>query len=266
MRGTRPTSEGGDPYWTGTATVPSIGPMQHPSPAPDAERSILGSGIRSDLVEAHRGVAAAVARPGTWWTGPERHAIASEVRRALANTDVPPWMAPSSCDPDHPAAISADHPLPAAAIDAVWRITNHPGTLTHNWYQSIVDGLPSAEHYVELVSVVAMVCSIDRFAAVMDLAPIRLAVPEAGEPTQERIDDTAVRNHWVPTAPVNGPNVLKALSAVSADGEARQALFSSQYLPAGALMGDLDWGRDTIDRRQIELVAAQTSFVNECFY
>ncbi len=207
-----------------------------------------------------------VARPGSWWTGAERHAIASEVRRALANADLPPWMAPSACDPDRPAAIAADHPLPAAAVDAAWRITNHPGTLTHDWYRSVVDGLPSAEHYVELVSVVAMVCSIDRFAAIMDLAPIPLPEPKAGEPTRERIEDTAVRSHWVPTAPVKGPNVLKALSAVPADVEARQALSSSQYLPEGALMGDLDWGRDTIDRRQIELVAAQTSLVNECFY
>jgi hypothetical protein len=240
--------------------------MQDRSMAPSAERSILGSGIRSDLVEAHGAVVAAVARPGTWWTGAERHAIASEVRRAVDNADLPPWQAPSGCDPDHPAAIPADHPLPAAAVDAIWRITNHPGTLTHDWYQGIVDGLPSPEHYVELVNVVAMVNSIDRFAAIMDLAPIPLPEPEAGEPTRERIDDTAVRDHWVPTAPVKGPNVLKALSAVPADRQTRQALSSSQYLPEGALLGDLDWGRETIDRRQIELVAAQTSIVNECFY
>ena len=207
-----------------------------------------------------------MARPGTWWTGAERHAIASEVRRALAHSDLPPWLAPSACDPDHPAAIAADQQLPVAAVDAVWRITNHPGTLTHDWYQTIVGGIPTAEHYVELVSVVAMVNSIDRFAAVLDLAPIPLPEPEAGEPTRERIDDTAVRHHWVPTAPVKGPNVIKALSAVPADIKVRQALSSSQYLPEGALMGDLDWGRNTIDRRQIELVAAQTSIANECFY
>lgn len=240
--------------------------MQDETAVPGPEPSILGSGLRSDLVEAHGDVVAAVARPGTWWTGVERRAIASEVRRALANPDLPPWLAPSACDPDHPAAIPADNPLPAAAVDAVWRITNQPGTLTYNWYRDIVAGLPSPEHYVELVAVVAIVCSIDRFAAIMDLAPVPLPEPEDGEPTGERVEGTEVRNHWVPTAPITGPNVLKALSAVPAEGRTRRALSDSQYLPEGALLSDLDWGRDTIDRRQIELVAAQTSIVNECFY
>ncbi len=239
--------------------------MDEPNAA-STEASILGSGFRTDLVDAHEAVAATVTRPGTWWTGAERRAIALEVRRALDHVDLPPWLAPSGQDQDHPAAIPADHPLPAAAVDAIWRITNHPGTLTNEWYTGIVDGLPSQEHYVELVGVVAMVNSIDRFAAIMDLAPVPLPEPQPGNPTNERVDDVAVRNHWVPTAPVKGPNVTKALSAVPADGETRQMLSGSQYVPDGALLGDLDWSRGTIDRRQIELIAAQTSLVNECFY
>lgn len=246
--------------------LPSIGSMDNMSAAAEPSRSAAELGIRSDLIEAHEQVAAAVARPGTWWTGVERRAIASEIRRALDNTDLPPWQAPSACELDHRAAIGKDNPLPPAAVDAVWRITNHPGTLTLDWYQTIVAELPSAEHYVELVTVTAMVNSIDRFARIMDVAPVPLPDPETGEPTCERVAETAVRNHWVPTAPAKGPNVLKALSAVPADGQTRQALFTSQYLPEGALLGDMEWGRDTIDRRQIELVAAQTSIVNECFY
>ena len=45
-------------------------------------------------------------------------------------------------------------PLPAAAVNAVWCLTNHPGTLTPEWYAQTVDGLPSAEYYVELVGIV----------------------------------------------------------------------------------------------------------------
>ncbi len=222
--------------------------------------------MRADLVAAHAGVAEAVAEPGTWWTGQQRHAIASEVRRAVGYADLPPWQVPSGFEVDHPAAIGTGHPLPAAAVDAIWRITNHPGTLTREWYQGIIGGLPSPEHYVELVAVVAMINSIDRFAAILDLAPIPLPEPKAGQPTGERVDGTEIRNHWVPTAPIKGPNVVKALSAVPGDGQTRQALSASQYLPDGVLLSDLDWSRDTIDRRQIELVAAQTSLVNECFY
>ena len=89
--------------------------------------------------------------PGTWWTGTERVAIAGEVRRAMAHSDLPPWEAPSSID----GMIDDQHPLPTAAVDAVWRITNHSGTLTQDWYDEIVASLASPEHYVELVGIVA---------------------------------------------------------------------------------------------------------------
>lgn len=224
--------------------------------------SILEAGFRDDLVEAHRAVAESACRPGTWWNGEERRAIAVETRTALGHRDLPPWEAPSQVD----GLIADDHPLPAAAIDAIWRITNHPGTLTATWHAEIVAGLPSAEHYVELVALVAMVNSVDRFATVMDLVPVPLGEPASGEPSRERVDGAAVTTHWVPTAPITGANVLKALSAVPADRPTQLALSEAQYLPHDALLGDLDWGRPTLDRRQIELLAAQTSLLNECFY
>ena len=72
--------------------------------------------------------------------------------------------------------------------------------------------------------------------------------------------------HWVPTAPTTGPMVLTALSAVPAAGELMRALSDAQYVPFDALLGDLTWSRGTLTRQQIELVAAQTSLRNECFY
>jgi hypothetical protein len=81
--------------------------------------SVLESGFRDDLVEAHRAVAESVCRPGTWWDGQERRAIALEVRTASTHHDLPPWEAPSQVE----GLIADDHVLPEAAIDAVWRIT-----------------------------------------------------------------------------------------------------------------------------------------------
>lgn len=203
-----------------------------------------------------------VSRPGTWWTGAERTAIAAEVRRARQHTDLPPWEAPSGID----GLIADDHVLPVAAVDAIWRITNHPGTLTAEWYEGIVTGLPTPEHYVELVGIVAPMNAVDTFARVMDIDEIPLDDPLEGEPTRLPVEGSVVSSHWVPTAPIKGPNVLKALSAVPGDRPAFEAIAAAQYVPPDALLGDLEWGRDSLDRRQIELVAAQTSMVNECFY
>jgi hypothetical protein len=224
--------------------------------------TILESGFRTDLIEAHGNVMAGLAGPGTWWDGRQRLAIAAEVRRALAHAHLAPWDVPSAID----GLLNDADPLPPHAADAVWRITNHPGTLTVGWYRDIVAGFPSPEHYVELVGVVALVNSIDRFAAVLALDPIPLPAPRSGAPSQVRVDGAEVSTHWVPTAPMRGPYVLRALSAVPQDRPLQRELSEAQYLPEGALLGDMDWGRETIDRRQIELVAAQTSMVNECFY
>ncbi len=223
--------------------------------------TILDAGLRDDLTDAHREVIDAVGRPGASWTAPERVAIAAEVRRAMERPDLPPWQTPSSTD----GMVAPDHPLEAAAIDAVWRITNHPGTLTRDWYDEIVAGLTSPEHYVELVAIAAMMNGIDRLAHFLALEPIPLPAGGAGEPTGERGDDLTVSSHWVPTTG-GGPQVMRALSAVPSDRATQMTLLEAQYVPPTALVGDLNWDRGTLDRRQIELVATHTSIVNECFY
>ncbi len=223
--------------------------------------SIAESGFRADLVEAHCLVVDRLGEPGTWWTSAECVAIAAEVRRAMDHAHLAPWDAPSTVD----GLIEPDHPLPPAAVDAVWRLTNHPGSLTGAWYDAIVDGLPSAHHYVELVGIVASMNAIDRLAGALDLDLLPLPEPGGGEPSRDQVD-AEVSSHWVPTTAMKGPNVIRALSAVPSANRARDLLSEAQYVPATALLGDLQWRRDGLDRRQIELVAAQTSLLNECFY
>lgn len=224
--------------------------------------TILDTGWREDLVAAHREVAERIARAGTWWSGYERVAIATEQRRALDHADLPPWEAPSGID----GMIPADHPLPPAAVDAVWRLTNHPGTLTEDWHDEIVDQLGASERYVELVGIVAAMSSLDRFALAMGLDPIPLPAPDDDLPSFERVEGAAITTHWVPTVGERGPNVLSALSAVPDVAELISILGAAQYVPWDALLGDLAWTRGALDRAQVELVAAATSLVNECFY
>ncbi len=218
--------------------------------------------IRGDLDAAHARVVDRWAMTGTWWTGAERLAIVEEVRRARDADELAPWVAPTSVE----GLIPDDHPLPGPAVDAIWRLTNHPGTLTGEWYEGIIERGLEPGAYVELVGVVAQANDIDRFADALELARPTLPEPEDGEPVGRFDGDVDRRRHWVPTDLVKGPNVLKALSAVPFENETLQILSAAQYVAVGGLLGDLTSDHNALTRMQIELVAARTSKLNECFY
>ncbi|MFK8024391.1 MAG: alkylhydroperoxidase-related (seleno)protein [Ilumatobacter sp.] len=217
-----------------------------------------GIAIRPDLADARAATVADWAQPGTWWNAAERLAIIGEVRAALdADVQPPPWAKPSET--------RGGGPLPDPAIDAVWRLTNHPGTLTGQWCEGIVTELGDPFRYVELVGLVAQANTIDRFADALELARPALSDPAPGEPTRVAPDGAAQHGHWVPTVDTRTAEVLKALSAVPAEHSAIMRLNDVHYMPAAA-MSDLAGGRNTLDRLQIELIAARTSSLNECFY
>ena len=222
--------------------------------------------IRDDLGTAHGEIAARWARPGTWWTAAQRSEIVRHVRAARDHrTDdgdvLPPWAQPSSIG----RLVDPEGPLPAAAVDAVWRITNHPGTLTQDWYTSIIDRGVDPLAYVELVGIVAQANCIDRFADALELPRIELDQPADGPPGREGAP-AAVKYHWVPTADIKMPNVIKALSAVPAENEALFILSDAQYVPMERVRGDVVSDRNSLTRPQIEVLAARTSKLNECFY
>lgn len=224
--------------------------------------------IRSDLRAAHAAVVDRWARPGTWWTAEERLAIVAEVRRARDAAEIPPaWVRASQAN----GAVPEGHPVPAAAIDAIWRLTNHSGTLTAEWCDMVVDGFGepcdavTPGQYTELVALVAQANCIDRFAEGLSLGRPALGGPVAGEPSRTVPDDAAMRDHWVPTVPSEFPAVIQALSGVPAENAAMLLLSDAQYLPVNEMF-DLASDRNALTRMQVELVAARTSVLNECFY
>ncbi|MEM8619718.1 MAG: alkylhydroperoxidase-related (seleno)protein [Actinomycetota bacterium] len=221
--------------------------------------------IRADLVDTHEAVIASLGRPGTFWTSAERVAIAATVRDAAGQPDRPPWYNPSDDrDPDEDGDRAS---LPAAAIDAIWRLTNHPSTVTGSWCASTIAGLDEPEHYVELLGIVAAVNAIDRFARIVDRPLVELPVPSPGQPTRQRVAGAAVTTHWVPTArgEFNGM-VLQSLTAVPAAESLVHEVVGTHYMPIAVMLSDWDYDRGTLNRRQIELIAARTSFKNDCFY
>ena len=238
--------------------------------------------IRPEILDTHAAAVQHWASPGTWWSAAERLAIANEVRRARDADELPPWVAPSSVE----GLIDQDHPLPAPAIDVIWRVTNHLTTLSREWYDSLVPEQISAERYVELIGLVAQINLVDHFADALELQRPQLADAVAGEPTRVAPEGAAVRTHWVPTAPIvddswrpvehtedtgldqnpDVPNVRKALSLVPAERIMQWVLIDAHYVPGGALGDDFGQGVWSLQRAQIELIGASTSALNECFY
>tara|TARA_Y100000768_G_scaffold384003_1_gene367208 strand:+ start:1730 stop:2428 length:699 start_codon:yes stop_codon:yes gene_type:complete len=218
--------------------------------------------IRPDLDQAHAEVASRWAKTGSWWSGVERLAIVEEVRHARDSAEIAPWESASEIE----GIVSSDQILPDAAIDAIWRITNHPGTLTAEWHASILGRGIHPEAYVEMVGVVAQANAVDRFADALDLDRVELPLPSSSEPDQTSDVSLQVTSHWVPTAQIKGPNVLKALSAVPFENETLSILSSAQYVRLGDLLSDLVSNQNSLSRLQVEVIAARTSKLNECFY
>lgn len=229
--------------------------------------------IRVEILSSHAAVVRHWAAPGTWWSAAERLAIVEESRRAWDGPELPPWESPSTVE----GLVPEDHALPAAAIDLIWRLTNHVATLTPSWHESYVPDRLSPERYVEIVGLVAQATLVDRFADGLGVDRVTLPDPVRGEPTRERPDGARISSHWVPTAPfvdklssaedgAGTSNVRKALSLVRAEREMQFELIEAHYVPGGALASDLTQGQWSLGRAQIELLGARTSAINECFY
>ncbi|MFK7916492.1 MAG: hypothetical protein AB8G14_00325 [Ilumatobacter sp.] len=225
--------------------------------------------IRPDLVDAQQSFIASLGTAGTWWDGSERAAIARGVRTARTFTEAPPWATPESLGVD-----AAEFGLDHVVLATIWRLTNHPATLTSEWYESMVDATCSAldcdrseveRRHVELVSIVAAMNAIDRFADALGTDRPALPAPDRSRPSRHVVDATVDR-HWVPTNSDRGANVFKALTSVPSALAHVESLSDVHYVPGRTITGDRSWNRGTLSRSQIELVAAMTSLQNECFY
>ena len=231
------------------------------------------------IPSAHRAAWERLARPGVWWTGAERVAIAQETRNAedcdlcAARRDA---LSAPSVTGEHTSTTN----LPAPAIEAIHKIVTDPGRLSREWLDALLaDGLEDAT-YVELVGLLTNVISIDDVhrGLGIDLEPLPEPLP--GEPERRRPTGATDEGSWVPTVPVNAldpedaqiyggrpqaGNVIRALSLVPPEVTALGELHGAHYLnPSEMRLFD---GLDrALSRAQIEFVAARVSAVNECFY
>ncbi len=235
--------------------------------------------IREDLVLAHRRAWKRIAEAGTWWSGRERVAIAAEARAAdycLFCRKRREALSPFG-EQGHHDEVSGGI-LPAAAIDAIHRIVTDATRLTSSWLDGLADQGVPVTHYVELLSVVVSIRSIDGFHRAMGLAPEPLPEPREGEPSRRRPEAAVASEAWVPMLPAGRPsgdeadlweaqtgNVIRAMSLVPDAVRWLKELSGAHYLAVDAMM-DFTRGRGPLSRAQTELIAGRVSAINECFY
>jgi len=199
--------------------------------------------VRPDIGAAMRRDWARLAAPGTWWSGFDRIAIAAEGRTAMFGTVAASPLA----EPVGRVVrmVAADSPR----IDAEWVAT----------LPAEVD-VPA---YVEIIGIVARCSAVDFFHRALGLDLPELPEPHGGEPSRRPPpDDVVVGKSFVPmVAPVSIPQTV---SLVPPETEAWQDLSDATYMTFRD-MERPDFSR-ALHRTQIELVAARTSQVNECFY
>ena len=235
--------------------------------------------IRDDLAKAHDRAWERIGRPGTWWDGAQRVAIAAATRHASACT-LCRWRKEALS----PAAMEGTHDslgeLSEVMVEVVHRVRNDPGRLSERWYRGVVAAGLSEEQYVEAVSVVAHIVAIDSMARGLGLDSLPLPRPQAGAPSRRRPVAAKSGGAWVPWLepadlsdaeadlyPTGRPaaNIMKAMSLVPDEVRGFFDLVSHQYMPPLAMR---DFSREyrAISHSQIELLAARVSALNQCLY
>jgi hypothetical protein len=199
-------------------------------------------GVPADVAAAFTREWARLAAPGTWWAGRQRVEIAAVARAARSGERA-----------------EAGH-LPCAAVEAAALLGARPGDARKEWVQGITRELGDPP-YVELVGIVARSAAVDAFHRAAGIGLPELPAPQPGVPA--RAPEPALRTGpaWVPM-PLG--SIVNALALVPAEAAAQEDLHGPLYLTYEGMADPAV--RRAIDRAQMEVVAARTSAVNECFY
>ncbi len=168
----------------------------------------------------------------------------------------------------HPTPSPAQHPasefLPAAGVEVAHRVATDPGRLTRAWADQQIEALGETV-YTEIVGVTAIASVIDHFHRAIGQPEPTLPSPTPGEPSQIRPDGVGDVGAWVSQSV--GPttaNVSRTLSLVPVTNATWRSLVDSHY-SRGAEFLEPVWSR-ALPRPAVELIAARTTSLNECFY
>ncbi len=240
--------------------------------------------VRDDLANAHAMVLSRLARPGTWWTGAERIAIAAEAR--AANTcafcvERKQALSPYTIEGTHTTDPLSEGVLFEPMIGMIHMMVTDVTRITKQAIDDLSTSGFTHGHYVEALGIVVAVRSMDQTNKGLGVPVHGLPSPVAGEPSQAKPGPLVEGEAFVPMlarqepdAPDQDlwggdfaksiPNVARALSLVPDAVRDWFELSDAQYIPAGKF-GAVTEGRN-LSRAQIELLAARVSALNDCFY
>lgn len=234
--------------------------------------------IRPDILSEQARVWAHIARPGAWFDGAERVAIAAETRAAR---DCAYCAARKSALSPNAVVGAHDHSgvLPDAVVEVVHRVTTDPARLTKPWFDDVAASGVDHGRYIEAVGVAIQTISLDTFALGLGLAPRPLPDPAPGAPSGYRPASARMEAAWAPLivpGEESGPEadiyggmmgayIQQALTLVPDEQRSWFKLVGAQYLN-GVQMRDFDHEPRAITHAQIEFLAGRVSALNQCLY
>ena len=216
--------------------------------------------VNPPILSAFEAVWNGLAVAGTWWTATERVAIVAATRRSLP-------LPLGEAAPDTAGLSDAIGPdgLSPLTHEVVRRLAYDAGRITREWATAVIERM-GLGYYVETVALVVQTVPIDLLCDLLARPRQDLPVPRTGEPSRVVPNGLGQEGAFVPWAVDGwlGPNVARALSFVPEDNSRHMGIVMSMY--SGQHFEEMVWRHRALSRPQIELVAARTSAVNECFY
>ena len=214
--------------------------------------------ISTEIIESFEIVWDHLGLPGSWWTGKERIGIAKEVRGSN------PRKLWEKVGELKNYAKDSDEVLSPYVKAVVRIVANETSSINQQIYDEIINSI-GEDKYAELAAVVSQIIAIDHLCDALGIEREKFPNPQEGDPSLERPDGLVDGVAFLPTFSADKlPHVAVSLSLAQADNARRMLLVRAMY--SGSSFGEMIWKHRNLTRPQIELVAARTSALNECFY
>jgi hypothetical protein len=218
---------------------------------PPATSAVTLADVPDPEVGLVRRTLESVVAPGATLTGEQRRGLALRARAARASDPA------GHSGGDRGRASVADplgHMAERFAVDAA--------SIRWAWVEELErSGVPPTT-YVETLGLVARLIAVDTFCVAVGIGPVDLPAARPGPPTGEIDDAAGLDGGWVPTVGRAYPPT--ALTLIPAEQRGMDDVHAAFYM-AIPEMANLDLQRG-LHRTQMELVAARTSLLNECFF